>query len=93
MEAVEAQIRAWRGSPAEACRHLEICARAFAQRALLVEEMLSGLAPRPHPPREPAPAAERQWRWKRKGYVLFWWMTAALSLLALAAGYFAASGR
>lgn len=88
VEAVEAQIRAWRESPQEACRRLECCARAFAQRALLVEEALSGLAPQP--PQEPEPEAERQWRWKRKDYFLFWTATAALSLMALAAGYFAA---
>lgn len=89
VEAVEAQIRAFRETPGEACRRLESCAHAFAQRATLVEEMLSGLAPPPL--QEPETEAERQWRWKRKGYFLFWAATAALSLLALAAGYFSAS--
>lgn len=88
VEAVETQIRTWRESPEEACGRLETCARAFSQRALIVEETLSGLAPQRRQP--PEPETERQWRWKRKGYALFWAITAALSLLALAAGYFAA---
>lgn len=87
VEAVEAQIRVWREKPEEAFQRLESCARAFAQHALFVEETLSGLAPQP--PQAPAPETGRQWRWKRKGYLLFWAITAALSLLALAAGYFA----
>lgn len=88
VEAVEAQMRAWRESPAEARRRLESCARAFAQCALTVEETLDALAPRAG--RATETPLERQWRWKRKGYILFWAATAALSLLALAAGYFAA---
>ncbi len=89
VEAVEEQMHSWRESPAAAVRRLESCARAFAQCALEVEETLDALAPRAG--REAAaPPPERQWRWKRKGYLLFWAITAALSLLALAAGYFAA---
>jgi len=88
VEAVEAQLRIWREKPDEACRRLESCARAFAQRALQVEETLDALAPRAR--QAPEPETGRRWRWKRKGYVLFWAITAALSLLALAAGYFAA---
>lgn len=89
VEAVDAQTRAWRESPVKAARRLETCARAFAQCALSLEETLAALAPC-KPWRTPAEAPpERQWRWKRKGYILFWAITAALSLLALAAGYFA----
>lgn len=87
VEAVEAQIRAWRDSPEEACRRLESCARAFTQRALFVERMLAALAPKPLP--EPEPETGRQWRWKRRGYILFWAATVVLALAALAAGYLA----
>lgn len=90
VEAVEEQMRTWRESPAEARRRLESCARAFAQRALAVEEALEALTPRAGREAEPASPPERQWRWKQKGYVLFWAVAAALSMLALVAGYFAA---
>jgi hypothetical protein len=92
VEAVERQVRAWRESPAQAPRALEFCARAFAQCALGVEEMLQALEPQPRAEAVSPEAPERQWRWKRKGYVLFWAATAALSLLAFAAGYLAARG-
>lgn len=90
VEAVEAQMRTWRESPAEARRRLESCARAFAQCALQAEEALDALAPRAERAAEAASPPERQWRWKRKGYIMFWAVAAALSLLAFAAGYFAA---
>lgn len=89
VEAVDAQTRAWRESPVKAARRLETCARAFAQCARAAEETLEVLAPKAHLNPQAEAGPERQWRWKRKGYILFWAITAALSLLALAAGYFA----
>jgi len=91
VQAVEEQIRLWRESPAEARRRLAGCARAFEQCAQAAEETLESLQFRPAPEAGES-IAERRWRWTRKGYILFWAIAVALSLLALAAGYFAGFG-
>lgn len=93
VQAVDAQIRAWRQSPEEGLDRLEHCTRAFAACALSLEETLAGLEPRRPWRTPPESTQERQWRWKRKHAVLFWAATVVLSGAALAAGYFFASGR
>lgn len=91
VQAAEEQVRLWRESPAEARRRLAGCALVFDQCARAADETLESLRPRPAPEAEER-SLERQWRWTRKGCILFWAITAALSLLALAAGYFAGFG-
>lgn len=90
VEAVDAQIQAWRGSAAEALRSLEDCRRAFEHSARTIEEFLASFA-RPQPPGPPPEAAAgRQWRWQQSGYILFWTLAVLLFTLAFAAGYYAA---
>jgi len=90
VEAVDAQIQAWRESAAEALRSLEDCRRAFDSSARTIEERLEAFARPQAPDPLPEEAARRQWRWKQSGYILFWAAAVLLFLLAFAAGYYAA---
>ncbi len=90
VEAVDAQIQAWRISAAEALRRMDDCSRAFEQSARAIEEQMDAFALAAAARLVPDPPEAKTWRWKRGGYVLFWIAALLLCALSFAAGYFAA---
>ncbi len=90
VEAVDAQIQAWRLSSADALRRMDECSSAFEESARAIEEQMDAFALAAAARLIPDPPEEKTWRWNRRGYVLFWIAALLLCALSFAAGYLAA---